>query len=90
MLVCDISSESQAVIQRYLEIKKYIKIGTQLISNVYFLFLRAIVLHATMKCTPMLQPLREGPELYQLLSVMEKKPKECQNLFVIGDAAKVE
>lgn len=58
-------------------------------SNVYFLFVRAVVLHATMKRTPMLQQLREGLELYQLLSVIHKKPKECQNLFVIGDADKV-
>ncbi|XP_039512622.1 uncharacterized protein LOC120468048 [Pimephales promelas] len=46
---------------------------------------RAVLLHATTKRTPMLQQLREGLELYQLLSVMQRKPKECRDLFVIGD-----
>lgn len=57
-------------------------------SNVY-LFFRAVLLHATTKRTPMLQQLQEGLELYQLLSVMQRKPKECRNLFVIGDDDKV-
>ncbi|XP_035985284.1 uncharacterized protein LOC105919651 isoform X3 [Fundulus heteroclitus] len=51
---------------------------------------RAVLLHATTKRIPMLQQLREGLELYQLLSVMQKKPKECRNLFVIGDDDKVD
>ncbi|KAJ8364817.1 hypothetical protein SKAU_G00136480 [Synaphobranchus kaupii] len=51
---------------------------------------RAVVLHATTKRTPMLQQLQEGLELYQLLSVMQRKPKECRNLFVIGDDDKVD
>ena len=41
------------------------------------------------KHTPVLQQLREGLELYQLLSVMQRKPKECWNLFMIGDDDKV-
>ncbi|CAL8257714.1 unnamed protein product [Arctogadus glacialis] len=47
--------------------------------------LRAIVLHVTTKRTPMLQQMREGLEVYNLIKVMQIKPNECRNLFVVGD-----
>ncbi|CAL8341899.1 unnamed protein product [Arctogadus glacialis] len=52
--------------------------------------LRAIVLHVTTKRTPMLQQMREGLEVYNLIKVMQIKPNECRNLFVVGDDDKVD
>ncbi|RXN13373.1 hypothetical protein ROHU_009783 [Labeo rohita] len=46
--------------------------------------LRALELHITTKCIPMLQQLREGLEIYDLTKVMQRKPRECHDLFVIG------
>jgi len=37
----------------------------------------------------MLQQLREGLEIYDLIKVMQKKPQECHDLFVIGYNDKV-
>uniref|UniRef100_A0A8C5F8G8 HECT domain-containing protein n=1 Tax=Gadus morhua TaxID=8049 RepID=A0A8C5F8G8_GADMO len=51
--------------------------------------LRAIVLHVTTKRRPMLQQMREGLEVYNLIKVMQTKPNECRNLFVVGDDDKV-
>ncbi|KTF87481.1 hypothetical protein cypCar_00032548, partial [Cyprinus carpio] len=36
------------------------------------------------KTHPMLQQLRVGLERYDLIKVMQKKPQECHDLFVIG------
>ncbi|CAL8238105.1 unnamed protein product [Merluccius merluccius] len=52
--------------------------------------LRAIVLHVTTKRTPMLQQMREGLEVYNLIKVMQIKPNECRKLFVVGDDDKVD
>jgi hypothetical protein len=52
-------------------------------------FERAIVLHVTTKRRPMLQQMREGLEVYNLIKVMQTKPNECRNLFVVGDDDKV-
>ncbi|XP_030208782.1 uncharacterized protein LOC115541136 [Gadus morhua] len=52
--------------------------------------LRAIVLHVTTKRRPMLQQMREGLEVYNLIKVMQTKPNECRNLFVVGDDDKVD
>mgnify|MGYP007124594694 CR=1 FL=1 len=54
-----------------------------------FSFVRAIVLHVTTKRTPMLQQMREGLEVYNLIKVMQIKPNECRNLFVVGADDKV-
>ncbi|XDV25294.1 hypothetical protein PO909_029234 [Leuciscus waleckii] len=52
--------------------------------------LRALALHITTKRIPMLQQLREGLEIYDLIKVMQRKPQECHNLFVIGYNDKVD
>ncbi|XP_073710263.1 G2/M phase-specific E3 ubiquitin-protein ligase [Misgurnus anguillicaudatus] len=52
--------------------------------------LRSISLHITTKRIPMLQQLREGLEVYDLIKVMQRKPKECHDLFVIGHDDKVD
>ncbi|XP_056096362.1 uncharacterized protein LOC130075647 [Rhinichthys klamathensis goyatoka] len=52
--------------------------------------LRALSLHITTKRIPMLQQLREGLEIYDLIKVMQKKPQECHDLFVIGYNDKVD
>ncbi|XP_013854993.1 uncharacterized protein LOC106510815 [Austrofundulus limnaeus] len=52
--------------------------------------LRAILLHSTTKRIPMLEQLREGLEVYNLMKVMERKPKECRSLFVVGHNDKVD
>lgn len=54
-----------------------------------FMFCRALALHITTKRIPMLQQLREGLEIYNLIKVMQKKPQECHDLFVIGYDDKV-
>uniref|UniRef100_A0A8C8IV87 Uncharacterized protein n=1 Tax=Oncorhynchus tshawytscha TaxID=74940 RepID=A0A8C8IV87_ONCTS len=41
-----------------------------------------ILLHVTTKRTAMLQQLHEGLEVYILIEVLQKNPKECLNLFV--------
>lgn len=55
----------------------------------YSCFARALALHITTKRIPMLQQLREGLEIYDLIKVMQKKPQECNDLFVIGYDDKV-
>ncbi|RXN22461.1 hypothetical protein ROHU_006753 [Labeo rohita] len=45
---------------------------------------KALELHITTKRIPMLQQLREGLEIYDLTKVMQRKPRECHDLFVIG------
>lgn len=52
--------------------------------------LRALALHITTKRIPMLQQLRVGLEIYDLIKVMQKKPQECHDLFVIGYDEKVD
>ncbi|KAF4104406.1 hypothetical protein G5714_015393 [Onychostoma macrolepis] len=52
--------------------------------------LRALALHITTKRIPMLQQLREGLEIYDLIKVMQRKPHECHDLFVIGYDDKVD
>ncbi|XP_067248453.1 uncharacterized protein [Chanodichthys erythropterus] len=52
--------------------------------------LRALALHITTKRIPMLQQLREGLKIYDLIKVMQRKPQECHNLFVIGYNDKVD
>ncbi|XP_067283585.1 uncharacterized protein [Pseudorasbora parva] len=52
--------------------------------------LRAIALHITTKRIPMLQQLCKGLEIYDLIKVMQRKPQECHNLFVIGYNEKVD
>ncbi|XP_073688508.1 uncharacterized protein [Garra rufa] len=44
--------------------------------------IRAIVLHATMRLTPMLQQIRNGMKVYNLLDVIGKHQTLCSNLFV--------
>lgn len=56
---------------------------------ILFLFVRAVVLHATTKRTPMLQQMREGLEVYNLIKAMQRKPNECRDLFVLGRDDKV-
>lgn len=55
----------------------------------YSCFARALALHITTKRIPMLQQLRVGLEIYDLIKVMQKKPQECHDLFVIGYDDKV-
>ncbi|XP_056090393.1 uncharacterized protein LOC130070131 [Rhinichthys klamathensis goyatoka] len=43
---------------------------------------RAIAMHAAARRTPMLQPLREGLQLYRLVDIMEKNKEVCRGLFV--------
>uniref|UniRef100_A0A8C1DQE0 HECT domain-containing protein n=1 Tax=Cyprinus carpio carpio TaxID=630221 RepID=A0A8C1DQE0_CYPCA len=51
---------------------------------------KALALHITTKRIPMLQQLRVGLERYDLIKVMQKKPQECHDLFVIGYDDKVD
>ncbi|KAK1880425.1 G2/M phase-specific E3 ubiquitin-protein ligase, partial [Dissostichus eleginoides] len=50
---------------------------------------RAIILHAVLRLQPMLEQLREGLQLYGLLSLMSQYPDICQPLFVSGEDVKV-
>ncbi|KAK5929864.1 hypothetical protein CgunFtcFv8_011059 [Champsocephalus gunnari] len=50
---------------------------------------RAIILHAVLRLQPMLEQLREGLQLYGLLSLMSQYPDICQPLFVSGGDVKV-
>ncbi|KAI4827506.1 hypothetical protein KUCAC02_030895, partial [Chaenocephalus aceratus] len=50
---------------------------------------RAIILHAVLRLQPMLEQLREGLQLYGLLSLMSQCPDICQPLFVSGEDVKV-
>lgn len=50
---------------------------------------RAIVLHAVLRLQPMLEQLREGLQLYDLLSLIRQYPDICQPLFVPGEDVKV-
>ncbi|XP_075331966.1 uncharacterized protein LOC142390434 [Odontesthes bonariensis] len=44
--------------------------------------IRAIVLHATLRLTPILQQLRSGLKIYDFLEVIERQPLICAPLFV--------
>ncbi|XP_042268886.1 uncharacterized protein LOC122987983 [Thunnus albacares] len=44
--------------------------------------IRAIVLHATVRLTPMLQQIRNGMKVYNLLEVIGRHQTLCTNLFV--------
>uniref|UniRef100_A0A8C7Y5G1 Uncharacterized protein n=1 Tax=Oryzias sinensis TaxID=183150 RepID=A0A8C7Y5G1_9TELE len=44
--------------------------------------IRAIVLHATTKRTPMLSQLRQGLDVNNFLKVIEANPEHCPGLFV--------
>ncbi|XP_063042089.1 uncharacterized protein zgc:112970 [Engraulis encrasicolus] len=44
--------------------------------------IRAIVLHATLHLTPILQQLRSGLKIYDFLKVIERQPLLCAPLFV--------
>lgn len=50
---------------------------------------RAFGLHMTTKCIPMLQQIHEGLKVYNLIEVMQRKLKECHDLFVTGCNDKV-
>ncbi|KAI9513596.1 hypothetical protein NQZ68_042024 [Dissostichus eleginoides] len=50
---------------------------------------RAIILHAVLRLQLMLEQLREGLQLYGLLSLMSQYPDICQPLFVSGEDVKV-
>ncbi|KAM6932103.1 G2/M phase-specific E3 ubiquitin-protein ligase-like [Lycodopsis pacificus] len=50
---------------------------------------RAIILHAVLRLQPMLEQLREGLQLYDLLLLIRKYPDICQPLFVPGEDVKV-
>ncbi|XP_047186362.1 uncharacterized protein LOC118292456 [Scophthalmus maximus] len=50
---------------------------------------RAIILHAVLRLQPMLEQLREGLQLYDLLLLMSHYPEICQPLFVPQEDAKV-
>ncbi|XP_033977303.1 G2/M phase-specific E3 ubiquitin-protein ligase-like [Trematomus bernacchii] len=50
---------------------------------------RSIILHAVLRLQPMLEQLREGLQLYGLLSLMSQYPDICQPLFVSGEDVKV-
>ncbi|XP_056329648.1 uncharacterized protein LOC130241741 isoform X1 [Danio aesculapii] len=52
--------------------------------------LRALALHITTKRIPMLQQLREGLQIYDLIKIIQAKPHECHDLFVIGHDDKVD
>lgn len=47
--------------------------------------IRAIVLHATFRVTPMLGDLRKGLQLYGLLDILKEHPSLCKSLFVPGE-----
>ncbi|XP_039648898.1 uncharacterized protein LOC120554217 [Perca fluviatilis] len=44
--------------------------------------IRAIVLHATMRLTPILQQIRKGMKVYNLVELIGRHPDLCSNLFV--------
>ncbi|KAK9539190.1 hypothetical protein VZT92_004313 [Zoarces viviparus] len=50
---------------------------------------RAIILHAVLRLQPMLEQLREGLQLYDLILLIRKYPDICQPLFVPGEDVKV-
>uniref|UniRef100_A0A3B3HJL7 Uncharacterized protein n=1 Tax=Oryzias latipes TaxID=8090 RepID=A0A3B3HJL7_ORYLA len=50
--------------------------------------IRAIVLHAKTKRTPMLSQLRQGLDVYNFLKVIESNPEHCRGLFVAGNILK--
>ncbi|XP_058240303.1 uncharacterized protein LOC131349010 [Hemibagrus wyckioides] len=52
--------------------------------------LRAIVLHSAMRVVPMLDQLRKGLQLYDLLTVMKTHPDLCLSLFVPGEDDRVD
>ncbi|XP_049421741.1 uncharacterized protein LOC125882106 isoform X2 [Epinephelus fuscoguttatus] len=52
--------------------------------------IRAVGLHMTTKRIPMPQQIREGLKVYNLIEVMQRKPKECHDLFVTGCDDKVD
>ncbi|XP_071062375.1 uncharacterized protein [Pseudochaenichthys georgianus] len=62
--------------------------GNVSIPNKYTI-VRAIILHALLRLQPMLEQLREGLQLYGLLSLMSQYPDICQPLFVSGEDVKV-
>uniref|UniRef100_A0A8C2EZX0 HECT domain-containing protein n=1 Tax=Cyprinus carpio TaxID=7962 RepID=A0A8C2EZX0_CYPCA len=47
--------------------------------------IRAIVLHATFRVTPMLGDLHKGLQLYGLLDILKEHPSLCKSLFVPGE-----
>ncbi|KAJ7998256.1 hypothetical protein DPEC_G00220740 [Dallia pectoralis] len=51
--------------------------------------IRAITLHAVLRLQPMLEQLREGMQLYGLLSIMKQYPEICRPLFVPEGVTKV-
>ncbi|KTG36826.1 hypothetical protein cypCar_00015855 [Cyprinus carpio] len=59
-------------------------LDNELFKYVLPLDFRALALYITTKRIPMLQQLREGLEMYDLIKVMQRKPQECHDLFVIG------
>uniref|UniRef100_A0AAV2KDX3 HECT domain-containing protein n=1 Tax=Knipowitschia caucasica TaxID=637954 RepID=A0AAV2KDX3_KNICA len=52
--------------------------------------IRAILMHATMQRTPMLNDLREGLNLYNFMSVLQQKTEHCRGLFVFDNDDKVD
>ncbi|XP_078105746.1 G2/M phase-specific E3 ubiquitin-protein ligase-like [Sander vitreus] len=46
------------------------------------IIIRAIVLHATMRLTPILQQIRKGIKAYNLVELIGRHPDLCSNLFV--------
>ncbi|XP_049318755.1 G2/M phase-specific E3 ubiquitin-protein ligase isoform X2 [Astyanax mexicanus] len=53
------------------------------------LIIRAVILHAVLRLQPMLEQLREGLQLYDLLSLLRQYPDICQPLLVPGEDVKV-
>ncbi|XP_076829285.1 uncharacterized protein LOC143475336 isoform X4 [Brachyhypopomus gauderio] len=52
--------------------------------------IRAVILHSTMRVVPVLDQLRKGLLLYDLLKIMNLYPELCLPLFVPGDDDKVD
>ncbi|XP_076850447.1 uncharacterized protein LOC143500268 [Brachyhypopomus gauderio] len=52
------------------------------------LIVRAIILHAVLRLQPMLEQLKEGLQLYDLLSLLRQYPGICQSLFLLGKMSK--
>ncbi|XP_057690814.1 G2/M phase-specific E3 ubiquitin-protein ligase-like isoform X2 [Corythoichthys intestinalis] len=50
---------------------------------------RAIILSAVLRLHPMLDQIKEGLQLYGLLSLMKQYPDVCQSLFVAAEDVKV-
>ena len=65
----------------------FIKLSGVLLRDL--LCFRAIVLHSTMRLVPMLDQLRKGLQLYDLLEVLKTHPDLCLPLFVPGEDDKV-